>query len=312
MPMKKIFNYILIVLIVCLIIWASFWLYEYSLKTQPVSAENGNVSGYAWSSNIGLISFSGSNYGVNIDSNGKFSGYAQSNSIGWISFNESDTDIPLSNDPCADDSCIAKATPSGQLGKSDVAIYGWARACGIPPEGSEIQCGGDGWDGWIRFDHGQANEVYVDANGEFHGWAWGGDVIGWISFNCADASESYPFICDSEGGDICEANEYCPREIWNVISDSCCSVTCILKTCAEQAGDICEANENCPGTIIPAEDTDYCCNATCVLKTCAEQDGDICGANQYCPGTIISASDTDSCCDERCRLEREEPERPRR
>jgi len=219
--MRKILNYLIIVLIICLIIWGSFWLYENSLKTQPVqSASSDNVSGYAWSSNIGWISFNGSNYGVNIDANnGKLSGYAWSSNIGWISFNESDTGVPPSNNPCADDSCIAKATPSGNLGKSDVPIYGWARALNY----------GDGWDGWVRFDHGQANEVYIDANGEFHGWAWGGDVIGWISFNCADASASYPFTCGSEGGDICQANEYCPGEIWDVTdTDKCCSATCAI------------------------------------------------------------------------------------
>ncbi|RLF31331.1 MAG: hypothetical protein DRM98_05765, partial [Thermoplasmata archaeon] len=50
---------------------------------------------------------------------------------------------------------------------------GWARALSY----------GDGWDGWIRFDHGQeANEVYIDSSGDFHGWAWSNAVVGWISF----------------------------------------------------------------------------------------------------------------------------------
>jgi len=140
-------------------------------------------SGWAWSENIGWISFNSDSdgspieYAVSIDiSNGKFSGYAWSENIGWISFNESDTGAPPSNDPCPDPSCIAKAIPSGQLGNSDVPIYGWARA--LAHDG--------GWDGWIRFDHGKSDEVYIDKDGNLHGWAWGGEVIGWISFNGSD------------------------------------------------------------------------------------------------------------------------------
>jgi len=55
-----------------------------------------NVSGWAWSENIGWISFNnttgggGVNYGVNIGSDGIFSGYAWSENIGWISFNQSE------------------------------------------------------------------------------------------------------------------------------------------------------------------------------------------------------------------------------
>ena len=109
-------------------------------------------------------------------SSSELSGWAWSENIGWISFNESDTGVPPSDDPCPDASCIAKATPSGQLGSSDVPIYGWARA--LAHDG--------GWDGWIRFDHGKSGEVYIDSSGDLHGWAWGGEVVGWISFNGSD------------------------------------------------------------------------------------------------------------------------------
>lgn len=36
------------------------------------AAASDNVSGWAWSENIGWISFNGSNYGVNINSDGTF------------------------------------------------------------------------------------------------------------------------------------------------------------------------------------------------------------------------------------------------
>jgi len=160
--------------------------------TQNVNAI-GNLSGYAWSENIGWISFNcdsqytceTSEYGVNVDlDNGKLSGNAWSENIGWISFNELDTGVPPSSDPC-DSTCIAKAIPSGQFGKSDVNIKGWARALNQ----------GNGWDGWMRFDHGRSDEVYVDEEGCFHGYAWGDTVLGWISFSC-----------ENEG--VCASSDY--------------------------------------------------------------------------------------------------------
>ena len=62
------------------------------------------------------------------------------------------------------------------MGKSNVYLKGWARVLAY----------GGGWDGWIRFDHGQSSEVYIDKDGDFHGWAWSDMVVGWISFNSSD------------------------------------------------------------------------------------------------------------------------------
>ena len=169
---------------VILIIGLIYFLDNFTLPTQADSDDN--VSGWAWSENIGWISFNSTSdgstidYGVNIDtSTGKFSGYAWSENIGWISFNRSDTGVPPSDDPCSDGTCIAKV--DNPLGSSNVNVIGWARALSY----------GDGWDGWIRFDHGQPGEVYIDKNGDFHGWAWSDKVIGWISFNSRN--------CDSDG-----------------------------------------------------------------------------------------------------------------
>ncbi|MFH1259799.1 MAG: hypothetical protein ABII74_08340, partial [Elusimicrobiota bacterium] len=150
-----------------------------------------NTSGYAWSENIGWISFNNAsdgsavNYGVNVDlGNGKLSGYGWSENIGWISFNESELV------GCPEGECRAKATPSGQLGQSDVNIYGWARALSH----------GGGWDGWIRFDHGQSNEAYIDSSGNWKGWAWGGEVIGWVSFDQASSNFNVSTDVGGTGG----------------------------------------------------------------------------------------------------------------
>lgn len=186
-----------------------------------------NVSGFAWSANVGWISFNSlncdpdgdgisnggtgcpstgtsiPNYGVNLDlSTGNFSGYAWAGggedalgnstaTIGWISFETS------SLVGCPDGNCFARMnTTTGE-------VFGWARAL----------ANGGGWDGWIKLrgfvdsnQNGQKDPgeqdygVYREGN-EFRGWAWGGNdssstaVIGWISFNCKDrdlcATSSY-------------------------------------------------------------------------------------------------------------------------
>ena len=241
--MKKFVKPTSLIFIICLIILAGFGLYGYFFQSQMVkSASNDNVSGYAWSSNIGWISFGGDNYGVSVDEDGKLSGHAWSENIGWISFE------------C--DGCTAKIDKPKKLGKQDVAVLGLARALAY----------GGGWDGWIKFDHGKNDEVYIDEGGEFRGRAWGSDVIGWITFNFVDDSSSYSFTCGTEGGDTCQNNEFCPisGKILNVGS-SCCSVGCVLKLCEEQGGDICQGAEVCTGVIISARNTGRCCSGACAI-----------------------------------------------
>lgn len=250
-----------IILIICLVILAGFWLYENFLMTKPVqSASTDNVSGWAWSETIGWISFNctdascaTSNYGVNVNSStGDFSGYAWSENIGWISFNRADAGNP----PAAPYN--GGSGPIANFSLVTQKVRGWARAL----------ANGDGWDGWIKLgdDSGTwSDQVYVQilaGPDELHGWAWGGDVIGWIGFNCAEG----PGLCSEEGGVICAENEICPGTIIPAEGTGiCCDVACQLMTCAQQGGDICQANETCPGTIIPARDSNSCCNQTCQL-----------------------------------------------
>jgi hypothetical protein len=148
-----------------------------------------DVSGWAWSEDIGWISFNSlncdangdgksdgsppgcppagtpiANYGVSLDRSTKiFSGYAWSENIGWITFNESElSGCPVS--PCR-----------AWLG-SDNKVYGWAKAL----------ANGGGWDGWIRLRDANYG-VWLDTSTlpqEFKGFAWSDIVIGWVSFNC--------------------------------------------------------------------------------------------------------------------------------
>lgn len=110
---------------------------------EPSEADTSdNVFGWAYSENIGWISFNNTtgggatSYGVNIETDGKFSGQAWSENIGWISFNESDL----------------SGCPSGQcrawVDTSDGKVYGWVRALagGSPVAG--------GWDGWVHLRGG--------------------------------------------------------------------------------------------------------------------------------------------------------------
>jgi len=162
----------IIILIVCLIIFSATIFIVKSSSTDK-------ISGWAWSDNIGWISLNctntscaSSNYGVTVNlSTGNFSGYAWADNIGWINF--APTIQSPADGPAHYDSSTGKVT-------------GWVRAVN----------GGSGWDGWIKLGDSTGNwpnstntQVKINASTkEFEGWAWGSDVIGWISFNCFDTS----------------------------------------------------------------------------------------------------------------------------
>lgn len=144
------------------------------------SAAVNSLNGWAWSSNIGWISFSSStsgssvSYGVKVDANtGDFSGYAYYSADdkdtvpnergGWINFN------PTSG------------YPAGQNQRHGVKVdwntgkvTGWARAI----TGDSNQ----GWDGWIKMSGSNYGVTLNTSTGKFSGFAWGSEVIGWIDF----------------------------------------------------------------------------------------------------------------------------------
>jgi hypothetical protein len=135
-----------------------------------------NVAGYAWSENIGWISFNCTNqltcesidYGVHINpADGTFSGQAWSENIGWISFERTETGNP----PTEPYSALGLTyTAKADLDSGEVT--GWARALSY----------GDGWDGWIKFN-GDTYGVNISSAGEFFGYAWSDMVIGWIDMS---------------------------------------------------------------------------------------------------------------------------------
>jgi hypothetical protein len=175
-----------------------------------------NVGGFAWSGSnsaaandgqsIGWVSFNNVkvdgvgpatpgpiDYGVNIDgSNGEMSGYAWSaadkdagnniEGLGWISFQKADVkncpDHPGDN---TGDLCVAKVKT--ELVDNKYTVSGWARVLSVKNETSN----NGGWEGWIKLSgtaqDGSPYGVYIDSNGDFHGYAWSDMVIGWLSFN---------------------------------------------------------------------------------------------------------------------------------
>ncbi len=117
-----------------------------------------NVSGWAWSSNIGWISFNCTNrgtcatvnYGVNIARDpgnpaiGNFSGYAWSANIGWIHF------APAGPYPAA-------PHHSARVDLATGIVSGWARA--LAHDG--------GWAGWIKLRGTNYGVSISTTTGEF-------------------------------------------------------------------------------------------------------------------------------------------------
>lgn len=175
-------------------------------------ADAGNLTGYAWSSNIGWVSMNCENhagcnvsqYGVNVLPSGLMEGYAWSPNIGWLSFQSSD----LSG--CPSGVCEARFT------KGNSQVSGWVRACAV----FVANCSGalkpatqrGNWEGWIHLRGGSGANAYgVYVSGTiWSSFAWGGPndpmltdgVIGWLSFSgpgyavvgSGDAASDGPFV----------------------------------------------------------------------------------------------------------------------
>ncbi|TSC96584.1 MAG: hypothetical protein Athens071426_365 [Parcubacteria group bacterium Athens0714_26] len=177
-------------LIICLLVFFAVFVFIVSLqKNNLVSNAQVNpsamdLSGWAWSDNIGWISFNCNNVGaygcaavnykVTVDNDGNLTGWAWSENIGWIMFN------PPGSYP---------ETPNYSSKVSDSKIVGWARACAGTVGGDCVSVSrSDGWDGWIKMSGvstgGDPYGLSVEqGTGKIIGFAWGGEVMGWMSFS---------------------------------------------------------------------------------------------------------------------------------
>ncbi len=191
---------------------------DMTFNTLPCIGAGGNVSGYVWSSNTGWISLDcahgsstggsicgSSSYTVNVTPNagtqiGLFTGYAWSSGVGWISFNPADLSSSTGASLCGTGTGLSAqarinlttgSTTSGQ-------ISGWARA---------ISATG-GWDGCISLrgsitgtttTYGLSYNYALSTN-NITGYAWGGPIMGWISFTNATLNLSAPTLSFTGNG----------------------------------------------------------------------------------------------------------------
>jgi hypothetical protein len=182
---------------------SAFYLFN-GVEEHPAQAGSGdNVKGFAWSSNIGWISFNSYNcdqptengttesnlvfpncpagqtvvdYGVHIDLiTGEVRGEAWSSNLGWIDFSLTNAEAASAPD---DPKVPARYNPATQ------ELEGWAKATTL------------GNDGWIKMSTDDTTSPWhghgarIDGE-ELRGWVWNGNGalnsgIGWISLNCLD------------------------------------------------------------------------------------------------------------------------------
>ncbi len=178
---------------------------------KTVAASTQDMQGFAWSENIGWISFNSKNcdanedglsdgspagcpaigtpiaaYKVSVDMTiGNFSGYAWSEHIGWIKFD------PITIPPGEASANPVRLDRDGTACGTINYVCGWARACSAVADKSTCEGATDpassGWDGWIHTRNGSAYGLTWDEiGGQFYGWMWSDNVLGWISANCAN------------------------------------------------------------------------------------------------------------------------------
>ncbi len=172
---------------------------------KSANAASRDLSGWAWSSNIGWVSlnsfddFTGPNgvgtssikYKVVRDDYGKLTGYGWSSNIGWLKFGAYDA-----------------SHPPAQMYRSG-AIVGWIRACSGSADKDNCNGAGrtDGWDGWILLSDGDiggnkfvSNPGCTDwdltctkgvfsLNNIINGFSWGSVNVGWLRFKAKIAPE---------------------------------------------------------------------------------------------------------------------------
>lgn len=156
-----------------------FFFFLISALSSTASAASLSVTGYAWSDTIGWIQMNPTFGGVSLDdATGDLNGYAWSENIGWVWLDATDAthlSAKINNITTCGSSCVAS---------------GWARAIGAD---------NNGWDGWIKMSDTVAPAYSVNLDkvtGNFSGWAWGSDVVGWVSFSGA----SYVVTIGGGGG----------------------------------------------------------------------------------------------------------------
>lgn len=173
-------------LVLSIILFVSFFaVTSFASAARPIS----DLKGWAWSSNTGWISMSCENqgtcatrkYGVSVNQEtGALTGHAWSDNVGWLQFGG------LSSFPTGSSTVAANATLTEQN-----TLTGWARFCAGTTAGvcnNTMTSRTDGWDGWVSLSGktlaGDSYGIRLQSNNQnFENFAWGSDVVGWISFS---------------------------------------------------------------------------------------------------------------------------------
>lgn len=150
---------------------------------------NGTISSGEASNTPGCPAGATADYAVSVANNGDMTGYAWSSTLGWLKFGGltgSGSDMP---------STSGNTSSNAKLSGSNV-LSGWARFC----EGADDESTGngdgicspstsrtDGWDGWLSLKgSGTLSGSYgvlFDGTSRFSGYSWGGDVVGWLNWS---------------------------------------------------------------------------------------------------------------------------------
>jgi len=167
--------------------------FDNGLLRASAMSGNGNYQVAAGNGNIHVFFGGSADYGINIASDGLMSGYAWSENVGWISFNEPDLV------GCPEGVCTAQVDMTCPSGKCPVS--GWARV--LSAKDDPVNAGGwNGWIKLSGANYGWYIDAIGATAGDFHGYAFGDDaavpdkaVVGWVSANCKEGGATANDIC---------------------------------------------------------------------------------------------------------------------
>lgn len=100
--------------------------------------------------------------------------------------------------------------------QSDRKLVGWAKA---------VIADGNGWDGWISLAAtGHGDGITVDSSGNFQGYVWGGEVVGWINFCQSQGCVSLAPPCATTAGNVCSnSTTVQTTDVWCAVTTTACT-----------------------------------------------------------------------------------------
>lgn len=269
-------------------------------RPSPAGAEGGPaLSGFAWSENIGWISFNAGNdhdpsqpgtqnspvdYAVTVNAaSGALSGFAWSPNIGWVKFGG------------------LSSFPSGGSGgnavlRDGVRLEGWARACAGTLSGncSAMASRSDGWDGWVSLAGTAADgaDYGVSLNDRtFAGFAWGSDVVGWVDWSHVFSNSEVGACFGPSGEQILngqsrtyygpKSGDTCPAETRTcangVLSGSLASLSCgtPIQSCERSGISLDEGESHTFYSERLVSGTSPACAGQVDLRACCESTGEV-------------------------------------